>query len=136
MRLRFLDANILLYAISSAADEQAKRKIAVQLVAPLDWQCSAQVLQEFYVNAVNPRKGGISAEAATTFSQSFTLLAKVATDAQLVLQATRISQTEQVSHWDAAVIAAAQRCGATELLTEDLNGGQRFGPVTIVNTIA
>ena len=47
----FLDTNILLYSISSAADEAAKRHRALALLDRDDCVISVQVLQEFYVQA-------------------------------------------------------------------------------------
>ncbi len=134
--MRFLDTNVLLHAISSAPEESRKREIAVDIIKRMDWHCSAQVLQEFYVNAVNPKKASISAEAAAKLVQTFSPRASVQTDASLVNQAIQLSRTIQVSYWDAAVIAAAQRCGATQLLSEDLNAGQKFGSLVVVNPFA
>lgn len=134
--MRFLDTNVLLYAVSSAPAEKPKRDIAVEIIKQLDWQCSAQVLQEFYVNAVNPKKSGISAEAAAALVKAFAPRALVASDASLVQEAIQLSQTHQLSYWDAAAVAAARRCGATELLTEDLNAGQKFGSLLVVNPFA
>jgi len=39
----------------------------------------------------------------------------------------------QVSYWDAAIIAAARACGCTEVLSEDMNDGQMYGSVRVVN---
>lgn len=47
MTSRFLDTNVLLYAVSPDPQEAAKRAVARQ-----DWALSTQVLQESYVNAV------------------------------------------------------------------------------------
>jgi len=49
--MRFLDTNILLYAVSTAAEEELKAKIALDLLSQDDWNLSIQVLQEFYVQA-------------------------------------------------------------------------------------
>jgi predicted nucleic acid-binding protein len=39
----------------------------------------------------------------------------------------------QLSYWDAAIIAAARASGCTEVLSEDLNDGQDYGGVRVVN---
>lgn len=39
----------------------------------------------------------------------------------------------QLSLWDAMIVAAAQASGARELLTEDLNHGQNYGGIRVVN---
>jgi predicted nucleic acid-binding protein len=38
-----------------------------------------------------------------------------------------------ISYWDATIIAAAHALGAKILYTEDLNDGQRYGDVQVVN---
>ncbi|HVK21201.1 MAG TPA: hypothetical protein VM677_07560 [Actinokineospora sp.] len=53
------------------------------------------------------------------------------TDLQLLVSASRIHQDHQVSWWDALIIEAALRSGASTLLTEDLHDGQVFGTLTV-----
>jgi predicted nucleic acid-binding protein len=130
---RFLDTNILLYIISANPAEASKRQIAIDIVAPMDWVISAQVLQEFYANAIRKRAGGISVEAANIMLRQFIARAEVAVDAALVTHAAQISQQHQISYWDAAIVAAAARSGAKELVTEDLNAGQVIEGITVVN---
>jgi predicted nucleic acid-binding protein len=134
--MRFLDTNILLYTISANPAESAKRQIAIDLVTPMDWVISAQVLQEFYANATRKRAGGISVQAANTLLSQFLPRAKVVVDATLVAQAAQLSQRHQISYWDAAIVAAAVRSGAQELITEDLNAGQVIEGVRVVNPFA
>ena len=45
----FLDTNVLVYAVSSAEEDAARRERALDLVTRADFGLSAQVLQEFYV---------------------------------------------------------------------------------------
>jgi predicted nucleic acid-binding protein len=56
MMLRFLDTNILLYSISRDPTETAKRYRAVALIDEGGNALSAQVLQEFYVQATRPTR--------------------------------------------------------------------------------
>jgi predicted nucleic acid-binding protein len=52
----------------------------------------------------------------------------------MVLRAAfAVQQTHRLSFWDALIVASAQACGATHLLTEDLQHGQQFGTLTVVN---
>ena len=41
----------------------------------------------------------------------------------------------QLSYWDSAIIAAANRSKVDELWTEDLNSGQMYGNIRAVNPI-
>jgi predicted nucleic acid-binding protein len=49
--VRFVDTNILLYAISRDSAEQDKAERASDILAERDLALSVQVLQEFYVQA-------------------------------------------------------------------------------------
>jgi predicted nucleic acid-binding protein len=40
-----------------------------------------------------------------------------------------------ISFWDALIIYAAQAAGTEILYSEDLNDGQMFGPVRVVNPL-
>ena len=50
----FVDTDILLYAISTAPQEAAKKQQARAILAEPGWGLPVQVLQEFYVNATRP----------------------------------------------------------------------------------
>jgi predicted nucleic acid-binding protein len=52
----FIDTNILLYAASNAAADQAKRQVARGLLTRPDLGFSAQVLQEFYAAAFTKQR--------------------------------------------------------------------------------
>ena len=51
-----------------------------------------------------------------------------------ILQAAmQASMRFQLSYWDAAIIEAARAAGCTEVYSEDLNTGQSFSGIRIVN---
>jgi predicted nucleic acid-binding protein len=130
---RFLDTNILLYGYD--LDAPAKRAIAQSLLerAWLQQGCTAvsvQVLQEFYVNFV--RQGHLPAEAAALIGD-FTLWPVIENSLALFRLGLSLQSRWQLSLWDAMILAAAQASGARELLTEDLNHGQDYGGVRVVN---
>lgn len=54
-------------------------------------------------------------------------------DQQLVRIAIERSQRYAISCWDAAILAAAEALGAHTVYSEDLNAGQRYGRVRVVN---
>ena len=55
------------------------------------------------------------------------------TNVLVVKIAIEISQRFQISYWDGAIIAATEALGARTLYTEDLNHGQVFGAIRVVN---
>ena len=54
-------------------------------------------------------------------------------NAALVLEALRLKARYQLPYWDAAIVAAAMQLGATALYSEDLQAGQVFEGVQVVN---
>lgn len=56
-----------------------------------------------------------------------------AIDQQLVRSAIERSVRHRISYWDAAIIVAAESLGAHTVYSEDLNDGQRYGDVRVVN---
>ena len=57
----------------------------------------------------------------------------VSTDLSLVKTAIEISQRFSLDYWDSAILAAAERLGAEIVYTEDLNHGQSYGSVRVIN---
>ena len=51
----------------------------------------------------------------------------------LIVAATRRVEASSFSFWDSLIIESAIGCGAQRLWTEDLQGGQTFGELMIVN---
>lgn len=63
----FVDTNVLLYAISSDPGEAAKANRAREILAREDFGVSAQVLQEFFVNATKKIAEPLSDQEALDF---------------------------------------------------------------------
>jgi predicted nucleic acid-binding protein len=55
---------------------------------------------------------------------------------ELVMTAVDIRHRFQISYWDAAIIAAARQMGCQAMYSEDLNPGQIYDGVTVVNPFA
>lgn len=129
----FVDTNVILYAASGDASESAKHQLAIDLLDGADFCISAQVLQEFYVNAVRKGRDAAVVERARRWVERLSLRTVVPTDLALVEAAIRASERYRISYWDAAIVAAAGSVGAAVLYTEDLNHGQRYGSVLVQN---
>lgn len=129
----FVDTNILLYAISTAPEEAAKKQRAREILAQPDWGLSIQVLKEFFVNATRPPQPAMRHEDAEAAIRQLLLRPAVDTHAALLLDALRLKARYQLSYWDAAIVAAAMQIGAATLYSEDLQDGQEFEGVKIVN---
>jgi predicted nucleic acid-binding protein len=46
------------------------------------------------------------------------------------------SERHAISYWDAAILVAAEALGTHTVYSEDLNDGQRYGRVRVVNPFA
>jgi predicted nucleic acid-binding protein len=129
----FLDANVLVYSVSEAPAERAKKQRALELVSKANFGVSAQVLQEFYVTVTRKLKQPIPHEDALKFIRTLSAFPFVPVDFLLIDRAAFVSQRFQMSYWDGAVIAAAERLEAKIVYSEDLNDCQKYGNVTVIN---
>jgi len=133
---KFLDTNILLYAYD--LDAPAKRAVALDLVAQ-GWTSigsvaiSVQVLQELDANLT--RRGVAPAQAAKILGD-FMDWPVVENTLELLKSALAERARWKLSLWDSLILAAAKASGASELLTEDLNHGQNYGGVRVLNPFA
>ena len=130
----FADTNVLLYAVSTADDEAAKRLTARTILDREDLVLSVQVLQEFYVQATRPTKPDrLAHDPAVTLIESWLRFRVIETTAALVLHALATARRWRLSYWDAAIVEAARIGGCSTLLTEDLQPGMNFAGVTVEN---
>ncbi len=137
MTARFVDTNVLIYASTALAEHGAKTASAREILAGSDIAVSVQVLQEFYVQATRPNRGGrlSHAEAAASVARLARLPVQSITP-ELVQAAIRTCQRFQISYWDAAIIEAARRLGCHTVLSEDLSDGQDYDGVRVRNPFA
>ncbi|ESZ26258.1 PIN domain-containing protein [Mesorhizobium sp. L2C084A000] len=129
----FLDTNILVYAAIGHKAERAKYERAVELIAKEDYSTSAQVLQEFYVNVTKRAEVTLAPAKAAEWVAAISMKPCQDLDSAVVMQGIANAQRYQISYWDGAIIAAAERLGVKILYTEDLNHGQSYGSVVAMN---
>ena len=129
----FLDTNVLVYAAIGTGKEESKRKRALELIESEDFGTSAQVLQEFFVTVVKKAARPLTAAHALAWIEQFAAFPCQPIDHQLVQIAVERSERHRISYWDAAILAAAESLGAGTVYSEDLNHGQQYGRVRVVN---
>jgi predicted nucleic acid-binding protein len=131
---RFLDTSVLLYSISTGRDEQAKREIAARLLSGRDNALSVQVLQEFYAQATRAaRRDPLPHEVATALMRTWLRFPVQHSTLAVMRDAVEIQSASRLSHWDAAIVAAARALGCREILSEDMAHGSTVAGVRIIN---
>ena len=132
--MTFVDTNLLLYAISTHSEEAGKTRTAKTILSDPNITLSVQVLQEFYVQATRPtRTDPLTHQEATALIQYWLRHRIVPITVQVMLDALDIKKRYQTSYWDAAILAAAAVAGCTKLLSEDLNPGQNYASILVIN---
>jgi predicted nucleic acid-binding protein len=131
--LIFVDSNVFLYAVDEA--DRNKQEVAREWRARL-WKSrrgrvSFQVLSEFYVNAV--RKRPSAREEARAEVRDLLAWNPVVADTALLERGWKLQDRYHLPYWDALIVAAAKAASCAYLLTEDLQAGQEFEGVEVVN---
>jgi predicted nucleic acid-binding protein len=134
----FVDTNVLVYA--EDRDAGRKHEIARDLILQL-WTdragvVSVQVLQELYVTLTRKVRKTLSAGKALEIVREYLTWRVVENTGSLLVEAVGVQQKAGLSFWDASIIAAGLAAGCDRLYSEDLNAGQRFGALEIVNPFA
>jgi predicted nucleic acid-binding protein len=130
--VRFVDTNVLLYAISRDPDEQPKATRASAILAGRDAALSVQVLQEFYVQATRAsRSDAISHEQAAGLVEAWCRFPVQAVDMQVMRAALATRMRFGISYWDAAILEAARALGCTTVLSEDLDDATDYDGVHV-----
>jgi len=130
--MRFVDTNVLLYAVSTAPGEASKARAARGLLDADDLALSVQVLQEFYVQATRTgRADRLSHEQAAVLVESWLRFPAQETTVALLRGALELKRRHRLSYWDAAIIEAARLLGCDTLLSEDLAHGRSYDGVRV-----
>lgn len=132
----FVDSNVIVYAHDRMDHAKRDRARALLEKHALDGSLtvSTQVLQETYNVLV--RKSLVEPSRALFAIEKLAASRVVGSNAEFVLDALRLSQRVQLSVWDALIVQAALAARCTTLFTEDLQAGQRFGDLEVVNPFA
>jgi predicted nucleic acid-binding protein len=129
----FLDANILVYAqdAGSPKKQQKSREIIAHLANTGNGVISTQVMQEFFV--ASTRKLGVSPLAAKGVLKAFSIFEIIQISPAIIYEAVDCSILNQISFWDALILAAAASAGCPLLYSEGLNSGQSILGIKIQN---
>lgn len=130
----FLDSNVLVYLADNR--DEAKQKMARQIIQTAltkrsEYWISVQTLTEFINVALKKLK--LPSQVIGGLLRFFEQLQIVNLDRGLARRGLEIKDIYKIQYYDSVIIAAAERCGASEIFTEDLNSGQVYCGVKAVN---
>ena len=133
----FVDTNILVYAHDSSAGLKHLR--ARDLLRGL-WQrgggcLSIQVLQEFYVTVTQKVPKPLAPQAAAQVIADLSVWQVHRPGVQDVLDAISLQARYDISFWDAMIVNSALELDCERLWSEDLNPGQRYETVRVLNPL-
>jgi predicted nucleic acid-binding protein len=132
----FLDTNIFVY--SATDDDPAKARVATELIrkalATHKGTVSFQVVQEFFNLALKRFEHRMNFEDRQEYlTRVFRPLLKIHSSLALYEEALRLYAASKLQWYDALIIGAACQSGCAVLYSEDLQHGQKFGSLKIVN---
>lgn len=132
--MRFFDTNVLVYVQDDS--NPRKQAIAFDLISHAmevnhDGYISTQVLQEF-CNTMYKKTKRTKAEIEGFLEYFRELLASDIT-IDLIRRAISVKEEYGIQFYDALIVATASKLGCHEIVSEDLNPGQTYCGMAVVN---
>ncbi len=134
----FVDTNVLVYRHDAAdAAKQARAEDWITCIVDRHaGRLSFQVLQELYATLTRKLQPNLERQEARDIVGLLASWNPLAVDLPLVRRAWDLQDRYSLSWWDALIVAAAQNSASRVLLTEDLQHGQMFGTVRVIDPFA
>lgn len=131
----FVDTNILVYAHDRSAGTKHRRAQALieQLWNSGRGVLSTQVLQELCVNLRRKVRHPMPVAELRQLLRDYSTWEVIANGPASVVEALEIEERYKISFWDALILHAADFAGASLLYSEDLNVGQVYRGIRVVN---
>ncbi len=132
----FFDTNVVVYAHDRRAGLKQQR--AADLLDAHARSGTLFVGTQVLIESYNALLRGalLTRDAALAVVETLARAHVVPADAASVLRGLQLSQRYQLSPWDGLIVQAALDAACTTLFTEDLQAGQRFGELEVVNPFA
>lgn len=135
MKKIFIDTNLIVYA-NDSRDPQ-KQHNAIELIRELMDDglgvISSQVLQEYANTALTKLN-----QQHTVVLRQLTLLESfevVLLKPALIRRAIEIRSAYAITFWDSCIISAAESAGCDSIYSEDLNTGQYYSGLKLINPL-
>jgi predicted nucleic acid-binding protein len=133
MKKFFIDTNLIVYANDSRDPDKQQKAIALiqGLMQNGQGVISSQVLQEYANTALvklHQQHTIVLRQLALLESFEVVLLQPV-----LIRRAIEIRSAYGISFWDSCIISAAESAGCDSVYSEDLNAGQYYSGIKLLN---
>ncbi|MGA3081518.1 MAG: PIN domain-containing protein [Terracidiphilus sp.] len=134
---RFVDTDILVYAHDrSAGVKHLRAQMLLEQLWGSGWGVlSTQVLHELCVHLCREAANPLPMEELRLMLRDYSTWEVVANTPGSVLGALEIMMRFEVHFWDALILEAAERAGASILYSEALATGKRYGAIRVVNPL-
>ena len=131
----FIDTNILVYAYDNHFPDKQQRaqEILIRAVKNGSGVLSTQVLGEFFTVVTEKIKVPLSVKNARDIIKYMGSMPVQEIDLLIVNRAIDTLEQYKISYWDSLIIAAAERAGCNHILSEDLNAGQKYYEMEVIN---
>lgn len=131
----FVDTNVLVYLHTDSDSSKRERADAWVdfLIRHRAGRLSVQVLQELYAVLTRKVRPSLDLELARSIVRDLGSWRPLSLEPAVLERAWNLESRYALSWWDSLIVAAAQTSRCAVLLTEDLQEGQQFGPVRVVN---
>lgn len=130
--VRFVDTNVLLYAISRDPAEHDKAIRANRILDAGDIGLSVQVLQEFYVQSTRAsRADAITHDQAAGLVEAWCRFPVQVTSVEVMRAALATRARFGISYWDAAILEAGRALGCSVVLSEDLDDATDYDGIRV-----
>lgn len=131
---KFFDTNVLVYLADTAdarKTDVALRLVKAAITGPMECRIGTQTLSEFVNVCIGKLK--MTREQVDGYLDFFSDIPVVKTDERIVRRGLEIRFTYKIQFYDAMMLAAAESSGCEEFYSEDLNDGQIYCGMTVVN---
>jgi predicted nucleic acid-binding protein len=119
--------------LSAVSKHREARTLVESLWNTGEGYLSTQVLQELYINLRRKLRRPLPLDEVRQIIRDYSTWNTVTNTAESVLEAMDIETQYKVSFWDALILQAAIRSGASALYSEDLANGQIYRGIQVVN---
>ena len=132
--MRFVDTNVLIYAVSRRPEDAEKRRRAAELLEEDDLAFSAQVVGEFYYQATRAtRQERLTHAEALDFVEKLQERDIHPITYDLFSAAVVLSDRYQLQYWDALILATARKHDCEAVYSEDMSAEQDYAGLRVIN---